>query len=86
LFRFENLARLQEATNYAWFAYLFAWVVINEAMSHENVSTPRVLGWFQLAYCHLMMCKIAYRDLPTAGKIDRPWAKVCPSAMPAQGI
>jgi hypothetical protein len=62
LFRFETLIKLSEHGQLAWLAYLFPWVLINEAISHTSASTVERLGWFRLAYSYLMTCLVTYFD------------------------
>jgi hypothetical protein len=54
LSRFEILVKPFGARELAWVAYFFAWVLLNEGMSHKQVDTYDQVGWFQMAYIYLM--------------------------------
>jgi hypothetical protein len=62
LFRFEILLKLYEAEQFAWVAYFFPWVLLNEAMSHKNVRSIDRLGRVRLENCYLMKCNETYRS------------------------
>jgi hypothetical protein len=66
LFRFECLVKLHEAKQLGWFTYFFPWVLINEAMSHKKARTADRLGWFRLAYVHMMKCLDGYYAISAA--------------------
>jgi hypothetical protein len=54
LFCFQILLKLYEAREFAWLAYFFPWILINEGMPHKNVAVWDRVSWFRMAYCHLM--------------------------------
>jgi hypothetical protein len=62
LFRFGVLIKLYEAREFAWVAFFVPWVMLNEAMSHQQARTVDRLGWLRVAYCYLMHCVLTYRD------------------------
>jgi hypothetical protein len=60
LFRFQILLKLYETREFAWLAYFFPRVLINEGMSHQNVAVWDRVSWFLVAYCYLMTCLDTY--------------------------
>jgi hypothetical protein len=64
LFRFEILLKLYQTRELDWVAYFFPWVLIKELISHPRVNTGVRVEWFNIAYCYLMKCTVAYHDRP----------------------
>jgi hypothetical protein len=60
LFRFESLLKLDEGGQLAWLAYFFPWVLLNEAMSHQDVSTLCRFEWLEIAFYYLGWCLETY--------------------------
>jgi hypothetical protein len=82
LFRFEILLKLYEAEQFAWVAYFFPWVLLNEAMSHKNVRSVDRLGWLRLAYCSLMKCNETYRSASLGPGVTAFGRRNSPEAAP----
>jgi hypothetical protein len=53
LFRLPILLKLYEAREFAWLAYFFPWVLINEGLSDKNVAVWDRVSRFLMAYCYL---------------------------------
>jgi hypothetical protein len=64
IFRFEVLLKIDEARKLGWVAYLFPRVLLNEVISHKNVLLSDRVGWFNIAYCHIMKCIMTYQRSP----------------------
>jgi hypothetical protein len=75
LFRFETLTKLDEAREFVWLAYCFPWVVLNEAMLHQTVTTMDRVGWFRLAYAHFMTCRDRWHHYLECSTPEQCWTE-----------
>jgi hypothetical protein len=66
-FRFQSLARLEQARENDWVACFFLWGLLNEGMSHKGLDRYDRVEWFHMASMYVVKFMVA----DNAGPIGR---------------